>query len=892
MLLARGANQLGAGMTIKIGGSGNDVLQGGSADDRLFGNAGNDRLYGYVGRDVLEGGSGNDRLDGGAGNDTLTGGAGNDVLIGGPGSDSLSGGSGNDTLVVGNLSFKLADGGSGTDTLQFAGGGSTIDFGLYSGTAVTNIERLDLSQSGADDLTLSKAAVENASSSSNQLIVDGNAGDVLHLDKAFTLSGTKAVGGETYVFYKSGGDSVLVDQAISVNPPHEPLALIKLSELDGSNGLSLDTGEASSQTGFSVAGLGDINGDGYDDVVIGARYSGAGDEGSAYVVFGSAAGLPAHVGLNTLNGTTGFKLHNAPFNYNIGYSVSSGGDFNGDGVADLIVSANRAGSIESNSGKAYVVFGHTGSFDAAIDLQALTGSRGFEVIGEGKFTNLGSSVASAGDVNGDGYDDLIIGAQGESNHGAYSGAAYVVFGHAGPGVAFTPADANGIHGFKLEGADAANLVGYSVSSAGDVNGDGYADILVGAFNAEKAYLVFGHKGSFSPILDPTALNGGDGVTLVNTGPGQVAGIGDVNGDGYTDFAVSDIIGSERAGTVAVVFGHAGAFGATLDVDALDGSNGFVVVGVKDNDGNNFGEMMGSALAAAGDVNGDGYADILIGAPHNSPYIDGAGGAYLLYGSADGFAPLIDFGAAQPDGRNGFRIEGALPGDNVGWSVGAAGDLNGDGFDDLIVGAPYANGDAGAAYVIYGGDFRAEASHVGTSSNDTISGNAGAETFVGRLGNDTLNGGGGADSFQGGAGNDQIHVTDRSFHQVDGGSGTDTLHLDFAGAINFGNIDANAATADRGKITGIEILDVDNGKANTLTLHAADVLDLDVNNGNIGGVGSLDNVLKIDGNAGDTLKLFAADGWSAANTAILPGYAVYTEGAVKIAVDHDVTVSMI
>jgi hypothetical protein len=879
-------------MAIINGGSGNDFLQGGKNDDSIFGNAGNDRLYGYGGRDTLNGGSGNDRIDGGADNDTLIGDAGNDVLIGGPGADTFSGGSGNDTLVISDLGFKEADGGSGNDTLQLSGAGFTIDFGLYSGGTVTNIERIDLSKSGADDLTLSKASVENASSNSNQLVVDGNGGDVLHLDGAFALNGTKVIDGETYVFYKSGGDTVLVDQAIAVNPPdHAPVALIKLADLDGSNGFSLGSGEADSQTGFSVAGIGDINGDGYDDVIVGARYSGAGDEGAGYVVFGSAAGIPAHVDFTTLNGTTGFKLHNAPSNYSIGYAVSPAGDFNGDGIADLVISAPRASPIDTFSGKAYVVFGHTGAFDAALDLQALTAKQGFEIVAEGKFTNLGGEVASAGDVNGDGYDDLLIGAHGESNNATYSGAAYVVFGHAGPGVDFTPAGADGLHGFKLEGVAAADFAGYSVSSAGDVNGDGYADILVGAFNAEKAYLVFGHKGSFDPIIDPTALNGSDGVTLVNTGPGHVSGLGDINGDGYADFAVTDILGTEHAGAVSVVFGHGGAFGAILDVDALDGSNGFVVLGVQD-DVNHFGEMIGSSISAAGDVNGDGYADILIGAPNDSPYVDGAGGAYLLYGSAAGFAPVIDFNAAQPDGLNGFRIEGVALGDNAGWSVGAAGDLNGDGYDDLIVGAAFADGNAGEAYVIYGGNLRAEASHVGTAHNDIINGKSSAEIFIGGLGNDTLNGGGGADSFQGGSGNDQIHVASRNVHLVDGGSGTDTLHLDFSGAIDLGNLDGKAATSDRGKITGIEILDVDNGLANAVTLHLADVLDLDVGNRNLGGVSSLDNVLKIDGNVGDTLKLFASEGWSAANNAILPGYAVYTDGAVKIAVDHDIAVSTV
>jgi hypothetical protein len=348
----------------------------------------------------------------------------------------------------------------------------------------------------------------------------------------------------------------------------------------------------------------------------------------------------------------------------------------------------------------------------------------------------------------------------------------------------------------------------------------------------------------------------------------------MNGDGYGDL----IVGGNASPTY-VVFGHGGAFSGTINVSGLNGTNGFAITAP-------FAQYLGRSVSAVGDLNGDGYADILIGAP-NEPSASDPGHAYVLYGHAGGFAAMVD--VSQITGSVGFVISGHALNDQAGWSVSGAGDIDGDGLDDLLVASPQAAGSNGEVQVIYG---KASASAViGTDDADTLNGTSAANILIGGHSADTINGNGGADSIHGGSGDDQIHVSNNAFFRIDGGSGTDILHLDFAGAIDFSNFDGNAATSDRGKISNIETIDVDNGQNNALTLHLADVLDLDVQNTDVGGKASLDNTLMVNGNTGDTLHLSTAEGWSAANTATLAGYAVYTVNHVQIAIDTDIAVTV-
>ncbi len=215
--------------------------------------------------------------------------------------------------------------------------------------------------------------------------------------------------------------------------------------------------------------------------------------------------FPATIQLSSLNGTNGFRIPGAAAGDLSGYSVSDAGDVNGDGIDDFIVGAVYVDASGTNSGAAYVVFGKTGGFGTNLNLSTLNGTTGFRISGEERGDFAGLSVSAAGDVNNDGYDDLLVGATGVSTNGKgganwnITGAAYVVFGKASGFTAnLNLSTLNGTNGFQLFGIVEGEGAGYSVSSAGDINGDGFDDVIVGAWGADTngtnsgaAYVVFG-----------------------------------------------------------------------------------------------------------------------------------------------------------------------------------------------------------------------------------------------------------------------------------------------------------------------------------------------------------------------------------------------------------------
>ncbi|MEQ9640736.1 MAG: hypothetical protein RIM84_11990 [Alphaproteobacteria bacterium] len=556
------------------------------------------------------------------------------------------------------------------------------------------------------------------------------------------------------------------------------MTTIDLADL-GTAGIRFVGVNTGDRLGYNTGGAaGDLNGDGIDDLILTALRTGS-NAGTVYVVFGGSGGLPTN--LASL-GDGGLTIVATDQDYGSAPALGVG-DVNGDGVNDLAIGAKYGGA--NYEGQVFVVFGGSLADDIAI---ASLGAAGTVITG---VTAGGSAnfVHRAGDFDNDGNADLIVGAFGDTVFGTNAGAAYIVYGN-GDGLPQTlDLAAVNTDAVSVIFGDDNDYAGFFVSGGGDVNGDGTDDVIV-ATSANEVHVVFGQQDSRANVDLAGASARIATITGANAGDLNAAFVGfagDANGDGLEDMLVAApgyAGGGTARGAVYLIFGS-----ATLgDIDLASlGDAGIRIDGAAD--GDRIGER--GLHGIDGDFNGDGFADFVIGGFQNQ--------AYLIFGGAS-LPSVLDLGALG-DAGIAFTPENA--GDRLGISASGAGDVNGDGLADVLLGANGFNAYTGAMYLIYG-VFSALATAgddtlTGAGLDDSIDGGAGDDTIFGNGGNDTLLGNDGVDLLAGGDGNDSVGGgagADDGYGQA----GDDTL-LGGTGADNLrGNLDDDMVMGEGGDDT--------------------------------------------------------------------------------------------
>ncbi len=418
-----------------------------------------------------------------------------------------------------------------------------------------------------------------------------------------------------------------------------------------------ESNKVSARFGCSVSGAGDVNGDGYSDVIVGADFynNGESEEGAAFVYYGSY--------YSGLDSTAAWTAEANQTYARLGHSVSSAGDVNGDGCSDVIVGAYTYDDPQTDEGKVFVYHGHPSGLSASPYLTTERNQAG---------AAFGCSVSSAGDVHGDGYSDVIVGAYAYDNGQSNEGRAFLYSGR------------TGITTWTAESNQENAFFGNSVSSAGDVNNDGYSDVIVGAYyyddGEEDEGAAFGYYGGFHGLSDSADWSVQSDQDSAYFGS-SVSSAGDVNGDGYSDVIVGAYCydnDETNEGRAFVYHGSSSGLSATADWTAESDQED---------------AYFGNSVSSAGDVNGDGYSDVVVGVDGYDNGEEYEGAAFVYHGSSSGLSATVNWSAES----NQYAA-------HLGRSVSGAGDVNGDGYSDVIVGAfTYGNGESqeGAAFVYHG-----------------------------------------------------------------------------------------------------------------------------------------------------------------------------------------------
>ncbi len=764
--------------------------------------------------------SGSDSYEGSSAADYVYGGDGADILDGDGGADVLIGGAGDDVIKISDNSFHFIDGGEGTDKLVALNG---LDLTAVRNDIVSGFEVLDIGFGGltldADDVMSITDGTNALTGTDKTLVVTRNDfGEAIDIGTGWSAATTTTltIDGETMTFDKqvhsATGATIYVETSIS-----------SLAGLDGTNGFTITTTDSTDFKSFSlIKGMGDVNGDGFEDFIYSMTPDGNVSSARTFLVYGQEDGFVSSIDIEALK-AAGDALEFTGTPNSATHSMFLG-DINGDGYGDFALSMPFDDTAGTDAGRTTIIYGGDSlGTNNEFDTTAVDGTNGYQIFG-----NVGDSLDNGfqgGDVNGDGINDISI-----SNRNA-AATGFVLYGDQ-----LAAADANdgssdgvidvdllrgsnggdGTLGFTVtsNGGSTGNVV---IKLDGDIDGDGFADMLVIDSTADTAagvdtgrvMLVFGSASATGADRDYSSADGTSVVHLEDPVSAAIstALYADLNGDGLDDVVVA----VDGTNTGYVVYGKDDwSSTPTVNLESLNGSDGFkFTLDVSTTD---------YRFDALGDVNGDGFEDI--------GFLDHTNNeGHVVFGS-DGFGSTFDIDTMT--GEQGFSYD--ISNDNGAHIIGA--DLNGDGFNDIISSSTATD----EVYVIYGGDFVNLIDSAGTS---------GADNLIGTSSNDILDGGdGGADIMHAGAGDDKLIIGDADFARIDGGSGQDTLFLD-------GEFDLDFTLISAGQVTGIEHIDMNNDMMNVLDIDFATVLDIGEAIDQLVGEA---NMLVITKDEGDTVNL--------------------------------------